>query len=156
MRTFWGPGPGPWRVGSRPEGAFRLLYEAVCSTDEPLPSLSSVAHYLLMQRARDLGVKVLLCGQGGDELLCGYLKYWGFYLQSLMRSGHWGTGLHVLSQLAARGTALPQIRLSEAKRYLPPWLVPKQIDIRGPRLRGDDCRVDISLGAGGVVDRQLR
>src|SRR2546430_4620764 len=59
-----------------------------------------------------------------------YTTLFRSYLQSLMRSGHWGTGLHVLSQLAARGTALPQIRLSEAKRYLPPWLVPKQIDIR--------------------------
>src|SRR2546425_98357 len=57
--------------------------------------------------------------------------------------------------LAARGTALPEVQLSEAKRYLPPWLVPKQIDIRGPRLRGDECRVDIGLGAGGVVERQL-
>ncbi len=155
MTTFLGHGAKAWQVRFMAEDAFRLLDEVIWFNDEPLPSLSSVAHYLLMQRARDVGVKVLLCGQGGDELLCGYLKYWGFYLQSLMRSGRWGTGVRVLSQLAARGTALPQFRLNEAKRYLPPWLVPKQIDIRGPRLQGDDCLVDISLGAGGLVDRQL-
>ena len=155
MTTFLGGAARGCRVRFTAEDAFRLLDQAIWFNDEPLPSLSSVAHYLLMQRARDLGVKVILCGQGGDELLCGYLKYWAFYLQSLVRSGHWGTGLRVLSQLAARGTALPEVQLSEAKRYLPRWLVPKQIDIRGPRLRGDECRVDIGLGAGGVVERQL-
>ena len=46
--------------------------------DEPLGSFSTIAHYLLMKRARDLGVTVLLSGQGADEILCGYKKYLGF------------------------------------------------------------------------------
>jgi len=100
-------------------------------------------------------VKVILCGQGGDELLCGYLKYWGFYLQSLFRSGNLARGLRVLSELAAGGTALPYVRLNEAKRYLPRLLVPKAIDIRGPRLHGVESQLDIGLGVGGVVQRQL-
>src|SRR5207302_10428872 len=42
-----------------------------------------------------------------------------------------------------------------AKRYLRQGLRPTEIDIRGPRLAGSDCRLDIRLGDGGVVQRQL-
>ena len=135
--------------------AFGLLDQVIWCNDEPVNCFSPVAHYLLMQRARELGVTVILCGQGADELLCGYLKYWGFYLESLVRAGRWGTALKVMSEVAARGTVLPHLRVNEAKRYLPQRLRPKEIDIRGPRLAGNDFLVDIRLGGGGVVQRQL-
>ena len=61
----------------------------------------------------------------------------------------------MLSELAAGGTALPYVRLNEAKRYLPKALVPRPIDIRGPRLHGVESQLDIGLGVGGVVERQL-
>ena len=155
MATFLGGAVRTSRVRFTAEDAFRLLDQVIWFNDEPIGTLNPVAHYLLMQRAQELGVKVILCGQGGDELLCGYLKYWGFYLQSLLRSGNLVRGLRVLSELAAGGTALPYVRLNEAKRYLPKALVPRPIDIRGPRLHGVESQLDIGLGVGGVVERQL-
>ncbi|MGH7546738.1 MAG: asparagine synthase (glutamine-hydrolyzing) [Gemmatimonadales bacterium] len=155
MATFLGGGTSVSRVQFTPDDAFRLLDRVIWFNDEPVGTLSPVAHYLLMQRAQELGVTVILCGQGGDELLCGYLKYWGFYLQSLFRSGQFATGLRVFSELATRGTVLPHLRLSEAKRYLPKQLMPKEIDIRGPALHTDDVVLDIGLRGEGVVDRQL-
>src|SRR4029453_3275299 len=46
-------------------------------------------HYLLMKRAKELGVTVLLSGQGADESLCGYKKYLGFQGKHVVCSGHY-------------------------------------------------------------------
>src|SRR5262249_41841943 len=68
---------------------FDMISEASWFNDEPLNSFSTIAHYLLMKRAANLGVTVLLSGQGSDEILCGYKKYLGFYVQELLASGRW-------------------------------------------------------------------
>lgn len=43
--------------------------------DEPLADPAAIACYLLCQQARQSGIKVLLSGQGADELFCGYPRY---------------------------------------------------------------------------------
>jgi asparagine synthase (glutamine-hydrolysing) len=43
--------------------------------DSPILSLSYIAEFLVYQQARDLGFKVMLGGQGGDETFMGYRKY---------------------------------------------------------------------------------
>ena len=143
------------RVRITAEEAFGLLDRVTWFNDEPLGGLANVAHYLLMQRARDLGVTVILSGQGGDELLCGYLKYWGFYLQSLCQRGQWLAALKVFSDLARQGTTIRQFRVSEAKRYLPRMLRPQEVDIRGRRLKEVHSLLHVGLGGAGVVERQL-
>ena len=150
-----GSAAGTSRVRVTAERAFGLLDHVTWFDDEPVGSLSNVAHYLLMERAKELGVTVILTGQGADELLCGYLKYWGFYLQSLCQRGQGFAALRVLSDLIRQGTAIPQFRISEAKRYLPRMLRPRGVDIRGPRLKEIQSSLDLGLGAGGVVGRQL-
>jgi asparagine synthase (glutamine-hydrolysing) len=55
--------------------------------DEPFGSLSIVAQYEVMRIARAAGVKVLLDGQGADELLGGYLHYPAIRLAGAMRGG---------------------------------------------------------------------
>src|SRR5207245_4811867 len=119
MATFLGVAVRTSRVRFTAQDAFRLLDQVIWFNDEPIGTLNPVAHYMLMQRAQELGVKVILCGQGDDELLCGYLTYWAFYLQSLLRSGNLVRGLRVLSELAAGGTAPPYGPPQQAKRYLP-------------------------------------
>src|SRR3989442_12512501 len=133
MVTHLGSAARTSRVRVTADHAFGLLDRVTWFNDEPVGSLSNVAHYLLMERAKELGVTVILCGQGADELLCGYLKYWGFYLESLVRAGQWGTALKVMSEVAARGTVLPHLRINEAKGYLPQRLEPRARDIPRPR-----------------------
>jgi len=49
-----------------------LLWDLIYYQDEPFLSLSIAAQYKVMEKAREVGVKVLLDGQGADEILGGY------------------------------------------------------------------------------------
>lgn len=53
--------------------------------DEPVGSASVYAQYKVYQLARQQGIKVLLDGQGADELLAGYSKYLHWYLQEVLQ-----------------------------------------------------------------------
>jgi asparagine synthase (glutamine-hydrolysing) len=57
--------------------------------DMPFGSFSYYAQWSVMRAARDAGVKVLLDGQGGDEVFGGYAKFRYAYFASLLRSGRW-------------------------------------------------------------------
>jgi len=139
-----------------PRDAFQLLDTVTYFNDEPVMGFTCVAHYLLMQQAKQLGVTVILSGQGADELLCGYRKYLGFYIQSLIRSGKWIDAARILADFTRQGTVLSQFHLQEAKRYMPSVLRPKQIDIRGSLLMQKDAFLDPGLGNGTVMERQRR
>ncbi|MSP90681.1 MAG: asparagine synthase (glutamine-hydrolyzing) [Myxococcales bacterium] len=65
------------QVAAEIEGFFR-------AHDEPVHTLGAFAGYLVMALARREGVKVLLNGQGSDELLAGYPSSTGSYLRSVL------------------------------------------------------------------------
>jgi asparagine synthase (glutamine-hydrolysing) len=54
--------------------------------DEPFVSTSIVAQYHVMRIAHEAGIKVLLDGQGADELLAGYIKYPAIRLAGALRN----------------------------------------------------------------------
>jgi len=68
------------------EDIHRLIY----MQDEPFGSLSIYAQYCVMRLAQKK-VKVVLDGQGADELLAGYLGYQASYIQGLVRKYRWWT-----------------------------------------------------------------
>ncbi len=88
------------------------------SHDQPILGISDIAHFKMMQRAHSIGVKVLLSGQGADEQLGGYNKFFYFYLQELIRSGQYVQACKLLAQSAWNSNTLYEFRLSEARRYL--------------------------------------
>lgn len=65
----------------------RDMPRVVYHQDEPFGSTSIFAQWYVMQRAHAEGMKVMLDGQGADELLAGYHPYFGPYLASLLRQG---------------------------------------------------------------------
>ena len=138
-----------------PESAFELVETATWHNDAPLNSLSNIAHYKLMEAARDLGVTVILSGQGADELLCGYKKYFAFYLQDLIRQGKpLAAGMAALSS-AVQGTVIRQFNVREARRYLPSWTDRRQ-SLAGPAL-ATLPDVDLGFARGmSMQDRQAR
>lgn len=62
------------------------LMDLVHFQDEPFGSFSISAQYEVMKLAKENSVKVLLDGQGADESLGGYIKYYQTYLSELRRS----------------------------------------------------------------------
>ena len=104
--------------------------------DEPIGAFSCVAQNLLMQKARELGVTVLLSGQGADEVFCGYRKYAAFQLQALARAGHWLAAMRLFAGFVQQGTVLRQFNMADARRYLPQWTAPRIPDVAGPALQG--------------------
>lgn len=66
--------------------AFKVaLPEVVKAQEEPFPSCSIIMQYYVMKTARENNITVLLDGQGGDETLLGYERYYSAYLIALYK-----------------------------------------------------------------------
>jgi len=60
-------------------------FEKLCyHQEEPFPSSSIFAQYKVFELAKKQNIKVLLDGQGADEILAGYHKYVHWYLQEMV------------------------------------------------------------------------
>ncbi|MBU1741839.1 MAG: asparagine synthetase B, partial [Proteobacteria bacterium] len=55
--------------------------------DEPLCTVTWLSHYYLLRRAREVGVKILFSGLGGDECNAGEYEYFLFFFGDLQRAG---------------------------------------------------------------------
>ena len=66
-----------------------LLPEVVRANGEPVHSLSAVANYALFGLARAHGIKVLLGGQGADEVFGGYSTFQWDRWHTLFEDGRW-------------------------------------------------------------------
>jgi asparagine synthase (glutamine-hydrolysing) len=73
-------------VWPRPAAFIDAFWEALEAQDAPFPGPSIVAQYLVFKAASQHGVKVLLGGQGGDELFMGYRKFQLFRFFELAHS----------------------------------------------------------------------
>lgn len=56
--------------------AKEILKEFVDIYDEPFADSSGIPTTMVCQVARDAGMKVVLSADGGDEIFCGYSRYW--------------------------------------------------------------------------------
>jgi len=65
---------------------FTSDFEKICyHQEEPFQSSSILTQYKVYELANAHGIKVLLDGQGADEVLAGYHKYYPWYWQELYR-----------------------------------------------------------------------
>jgi asparagine synthase (glutamine-hydrolysing) len=86
--------------------------------DMPFSGLSFYAQWRVMRAARETGIKVLLDGQGGDEVFGGYAKFRYAYLASLLRAGRLGVmAREAWASLLQRDLYLLDLR--RGYRYLP-------------------------------------
>jgi asparagine synthase (glutamine-hydrolysing) len=91
--------------------------------DEPYGGFSVIAQYTIFELIKkNTDIIVVLCGQGGDEILLGYLKYFFFYLKILIKERRYVKVLQeLLGSIFAR-TIVWQFRLNIAKRYMPYYM----------------------------------
>jgi asparagine synthase (glutamine-hydrolysing) len=93
-------------VRPTPEELVADLDELVRVQDEPFFSTSMYAQYRIFRAASEAGIKVMLDGQGADEILGGYGMYSAARLVSLIRQGRLAEGYRFLrntSRLPGRG-----------------------------------------------------
>jgi asparagine synthase (glutamine-hydrolysing) len=86
--------------------------------DMPFGGLSYYAQWRVMRAAKEASVKVLLDGQGGDEVFGGYAKFRYAYLASLLRSGHLATLMSEFTAMIRHGDKYV-LDLRKGYRYLP-------------------------------------
>jgi asparagine synthase (glutamine-hydrolysing) len=104
-----------FRVGDVLDCLERVLFYS----DEPVAEFSVIAQYQLFAAIKnDSDVTVLLSGQGGDETLLGYLKFFFFHVQLLLKAGKYLDAMELIARSALHRTAVTQFRMSEARRYL--------------------------------------
>jgi len=72
-----------WPHAAEGSSAF---WDVLAAQDAPFPGLSIVGQYLVFKEAHQAGMKVLLGGQGADEVLMGYRKFQIMLLQDAIRS----------------------------------------------------------------------
>lgn len=135
------------------------LNRCIWHQEEPFADGSMVAHFRLMKVARENGIKVLLTGQGADELFAGYPGYMAIQLAGYLKSFRVGDFLSTyqkirrvgepLSLKSVAGYCLPlglssKLRYSRSQNSID-WLVPECRDISFPVgsglsfRRGDDA-----------------
>jgi len=140
----------------KPASLIDELEQASWYNDVPVKGLSIIAHRRLMDAARQQGLKVILSGQGADELLAGYRKYLGFYLHALIGQGRPIAAAVTLLGFVLRRSVVNQFSLSEAKRYLPGRHTNSAAEDNGwlgERLR-NVARVELGLAGRSFNERQ--
>jgi asparagine synthase (glutamine-hydrolysing) len=143
------------------KGFVAELSNANWYNDAPVAGVSALGHYRLMERAKQIGLTVILSGQGADEILLGYRKFLGFYIQSLLRRGRLIKAGTVLAGFIANRTIVNEFDFSDAKRYVPllrqiSRLVNRdrsEVPADGEWLEGWQP-LPLGLGAGSLSDRQ--
>jgi asparagine synthase (glutamine-hydrolysing) len=102
------------------QGTLDSLDEVLNHNDEPFASFNVVALYKILEAVKQRSdAIVILSGQGADEILLGYLKFYFFYLLELTRKRNYGkVALEVFLSLIQR-TVLRQFNLTEGGRYIP-------------------------------------
>jgi len=98
----------------------KTLDEVMAFQDEPFASFSMISQYEIFRKIRrEAGITVVLSGQGGDEVLMGYLKYYFFMVKNLVRRGKLLAAAREILGSIFNGTAIFQLNIAGAKRYMP-------------------------------------
>ena len=130
------------KVRANPDDLVADLDRLIYTQDEPFGGTSIYAQYRVFGLARQHGIKVMLDGQGADELLAGYHTYLPARLGSLLRQGR----LAGAYRFANRASKLPGMRgplrlwMQAGRRLMPAlgnrWLMPSWLNSEWFRERG--------------------
>jgi len=117
-------------------GALELMKKVIWFNDEPIGSYSTVALYLLMEKTKNKGVKVVLSGQGADEILCGYQKYYIYYILELLVKFKFIGFIRELFNYVFKSGLSSQFAFKDANRYLPSFMKKNQYRLYSNGLLG--------------------
>lgn len=87
------------------------LPSVVCAQEEPFGGPSIIMQYAVMRAARAHGITVLLDGQGGDETLLGYPKYYAAALWQMLNDGGVVSMLRLAKNIIGADADITPLRL---------------------------------------------
>lgn len=130
---------------------FEVLDDITWHQDEPFGSTSIYAQWHVFKLAADSRVKVLLDGQGADELLAGYNLFFAPHFASLLLGGQWS---RLLGEIAA-GRRLHGLSVARTAMHLADAILPEPIRQPLRRLIGAQTSATSWLNAGclGAAER---
>ena len=100
------------KVRASGEGLAADVERLIRAQGEPFGSTSIYAQYRVFDEARAAGMKVMLNGQGADELLAGDRGYYAARLASLLRQQRWGDSVAFFK----RAVRVARVRQEVARR----------------------------------------
>jgi asparagine synthase (glutamine-hydrolysing) len=90
----------PHKVYLKPHEWWDDIEDLVGLQDEPVGSVAIYVQNRVFRAAAELGIRVTLDGQGGDELLAGYRPLWSARLATLLKTFDWGSAREFLNNLS--------------------------------------------------------
>lgn len=108
-------------------GFWNELGAMIWQQDLPLSSTSVYAQWCVMKLAREKGVKVLLDGQGADEILGGYYNFAGIFLLEKLKSGKFSSFLSEKKALKENFTPAINTALGRAAYYYLPSFAQRRL-----------------------------
>lgn len=114
------------------------LDEFIFSLDEPVSTTSMYAQFWVFRLAQESGIKVMLDGQGADELLGGYSYFFSGRLVSLIRRHRWNEVAHFLRTTWRR----PYFGGPRLIYRAGGWLLPENFHGMARKLIGEDLVPD--------------
>ena len=78
------------RLGMPKEVAPEVIVRWLLHNDEPVLFWGTFNQFLLYQKMKENNVVVTMSGHGGDELYCGYQRYYPAVLRQMYRERYWG------------------------------------------------------------------
>jgi len=107
-----------------PKELAESVSQLVWQQDEPFASTSIFAQWNVMRLAAQHGVKVLLDGQGADELLAGYHGFFGAFFADLAAKRRWlGLLWELMAYRRLQGPIPKYVFANLARAFLPSLLV---------------------------------
>lgn len=123
MSLAAGPGVRRHEVSVKPEELVRDLDRLIEVQGEPFGSSSIYAQFRVMRLAAEHGIKVMIDGQGADELFAGYRPYLAARLAALLQKGQLAQAARFLQAVQRQpGVSRSRVALQSVEVFLPPGL----------------------------------
>lgn len=143
------------KVVPRADELMADLEHLICIQDEPFGGTGIYAQYRVFKLASKAGMKVMLDGQGADELLGGYSYHIAARLASLVRQGRWVAG----GRFFRKAVSLPGFSGGRLAAEAGAFLLPTRLHAPFRRLVGRDMApswLNVAwFGSRGVRPRTL-
>ena len=156
------------KVQPQPEELIADLEHLIYLQDEPFGSTSMYAQYRVFHKAREVGIKVMLDGQGADEILGGYRPYIATRLASLLSQGQWAKASKFWQKasklpdtgklgllIRAGGLLLPPSLQSSARRLVGKEQIPSWINANWLIKNGAIAKLPLQPNSRELLREQL-